>query len=77
MMDECIKCHADDGRPVYRTAPLGETPANWTCEECLENPPPKDVKEIVNIIDDHRRSSTPQIREVDDGNGNKIRMRET
>jgi len=36
--------------PLYRNNPKGEK-ADWRCESHLNKKPPKDVKEIVNVID--------------------------
>lgn len=44
---KCIKCgcHCTE-KMLHRTAPLGETPANWMCMPCIEKHEPELAKNI-------------------------------
>lgn len=37
---KCIKCGTTNGI-LHRTAPKGESPANWMCISCIENTEPE------------------------------------
>lgn len=46
-MMRCSVCESDDGRPVFRASPKGET-AVWVCDECRPTSGP--VKDLVDAI---------------------------
>lgn len=36
--------------PLHRNSPIGEVPADWRCEDCLDHPPNPETKKLVDII---------------------------
>ena len=61
---DCEVCNngpTTTGEAVFRTAPLGETPAHWRCRQHLpsEHAPDAVTDEIVSIIEADARKDTP------------------
>lgn len=57
-MIPCTNCKAKDGRPVFRTNPLGETPAGWMCRPCIlihhdASLIDEETQEIADILTSH------------------------
>ena len=47
---KCIVCKSEN-IPVYRTGPKGPgQDPKWTCEGCMKQAPPSDVKAVVDAL---------------------------
>lgn len=57
---KCFKCEKaiTETGPLHRTAPLGQSPANWTCTDCLKKHEPEllsnieDDKDLIQLLKD-------------------------